>query len=88
MSYFIGILRGIGDIFLPKCSQVLSLLNVGSRAIFKSHKNPVQRGKSCYIYIYIHTLLKKITSLGIFFPGRIISFGFLYFPVNLCYCFV
>ena len=33
MSYFVGILHEIGDIFLPSCPQVLFVLNVGFRAL-------------------------------------------------------
>ena len=43
MSYFVGILSGIGNIFLSGYSQVFFLLNVGSRGIFKPHKSSVQR---------------------------------------------
>ena len=48
MFYFVGILCGVEDVFLPGYSQVLSLLNLGSRCISESHKNPVQKGESCY----------------------------------------
>ena len=41
MSYFVGILHEIRDIFLPGCSQVLSVLNVGFRGISELHKNLV-----------------------------------------------
>ena len=41
MSYFVGILRSVGDIFLPSCPQILSLLNVSFRGIFEPHKSPV-----------------------------------------------
>ena len=43
VSYFVSILHGVGNIFLPKCPQVLSLLNVGSSGISELYKNPVQR---------------------------------------------
>ena len=46
MSYFVGILCGVEDVFLLDCSQVLSLLNLGSRHISESHKNPVQKEKN------------------------------------------
>ena len=46
--YFVGILSIVRDIFLPGCSKVLLLLNVGFRGIFEPNKSPVQRGKSCY----------------------------------------
>ena len=46
--YFIGILSGIGDIFLPG-SQVFSLLNIRFRGISESYKSPVQRTESPYI---------------------------------------
>ena len=42
VSYFVGsVLRGIGDVFLLNCPQVLSMLNVGLRDIFESHKSSV-----------------------------------------------
>ena len=34
-SYFIGILNGIGDIFLPDYFQVFLLLNIRFRSIFE-----------------------------------------------------
>ena len=48
MPYFVGILRGIGDIFLPYCPQILSLLEVSFMGIFEPHKSPVQKGKFSY----------------------------------------
>ena len=48
MSYLIGILRKVGDIFLLGRSQILFLLNVGSRGISETHINLIQRGKSFY----------------------------------------
>ena len=48
MSYFVGILRGIGDIFLPYCPQILFLLEVSFMGIFEPHKSPVQKGKFSY----------------------------------------
>ena len=45
MPYFVGILRGIGDIFLPYCPQILFLLEVSFMGIFEPHKSPVQKGK-------------------------------------------
>ena len=33
VSYFVGILCGVGNIFLPGCPQVLFLLNVRSKGI-------------------------------------------------------
>ena len=48
VSYFVGILSGVRNIFLLNCPQVLSLLNVGFRGIFKPHKTQVQKGESCY----------------------------------------
>ena len=45
VSYFVNnIFQGVRDIFLLACLQILSLLNLGSRDIFKPHKNPVQIG--------------------------------------------
>ena len=42
VSFFVSsVLREIGDIFLLDCPQVLSMLNVGFRDIFESHKNSV-----------------------------------------------
>ena len=66
VSYFVAILSGVGDIFLPDYPQVLSLLNVRSRGISKPHKSSVQREESTlslslslsiYIYIYIFFFL-------------------------------
>ena len=48
MSYFVGILNGVGNIFLLGCSQVFSGLNVRFRGIFEPHKSLVQRGESSY----------------------------------------
>ena len=48
VSYFVGILSRVGDIFLSSCSQVFSLLNLRFRGIFELHKSPVQKEKSCY----------------------------------------
>ena len=49
VSYFVNnIFQGVRNIFLLACLQILSLLNLGSRDIFKPHKNPVQIGESCY----------------------------------------
>ena len=48
MSYFIGILRGVENIFLSDCLQVLSLLNVGSKDISESHKSPIKMGEFSY----------------------------------------
>ena len=42
MSYFVGILCKVRDIFLPGYLQVLSLLNLGSRGIFEQHKSPIK----------------------------------------------
>ena len=41
MSYFVGILREVGDIFLPGCSQILFLLNVGFMGTSEPNKNPI-----------------------------------------------
>ena len=42
VSFFVSsVLCGIEDIFLLNCPQVLSMLNVGSRDIFESHKSLV-----------------------------------------------
>ena len=38
VSYFVGILSRVRNIFLLNYPQVLSLLNVGFRGIFKPHK--------------------------------------------------
>ena len=53
MSYFIRILSGVREIYLPDCPQVFSQLNVRFRDIFERHKGPIQRVES-YIYIYIY----------------------------------
>ena len=41
MSYFVGILSGVGDIFLLSCPQVFFLLKVRFKNISKSHKSPI-----------------------------------------------
>ena len=42
-SYFVGdVLDGVKDLFLLRCPQVLSCLNLECRGIFKTHKNLVQ----------------------------------------------
>ena len=48
MSYFVGILSGVGDIFLLSCPQVFTLLNVRFKDISELYKSPVQRKKSSY----------------------------------------
>jgi len=48
--FFVGILSGVEDIFLPDCPQVFSLLNLRFRGIFKPHKKLVQRGEYSYKY--------------------------------------
>ena len=48
MSYFVGILSEFGDIFLPDCPQVFSLLYVRFRGISEPHKSPAQRAESSY----------------------------------------
>ena len=48
MSYFVCILSGVGDIFLPDCLQVFSSLNVRFKDIFEPQKSPVQRRESSY----------------------------------------
>ena len=41
MSYFVGILSEIGDIFLLNYPQFLSLLNIKFKGIYESHKSPI-----------------------------------------------
>ena len=41
MSYFVGILSGVGDIFLLSCPQVFILLNVRFKDISELHKSLV-----------------------------------------------
>ena len=41
MSYFIGILSNVGDIFLLGCSQVFFPLNVRFMSISKPQKSPI-----------------------------------------------
>ena len=48
MSYFVDILNRVGDIFLPNCPQIFSLLNVKFRDIFEPYKSPIQKGESSY----------------------------------------
>ena len=46
MSYFVGILNGVGDIFLLSCPQNFSLLNVRFMNIFKHIKIQSKEEKS------------------------------------------
>ena len=46
MSYFVGILSGVEDIFLPNYSQDFFLLNVKFKDFFEPYKNLVQKEKS------------------------------------------
>ena len=48
MTYFVGILSGVGDIFLPDCPQVFSLLNVRFRGISEPHKSSARKEESSY----------------------------------------
>ena len=48
MSYFVGILSGVGDVFLRDYLQVFSLLNLRFRGISESYKSPIQKEKSSY----------------------------------------
>ena len=48
VSYFVDILNRVGDIFLPNCPQIFSLLNVKFRDIFEPYKSPIQKGESSY----------------------------------------
>ena len=48
VSYFVGILSEVEDIFSPDYPQVFSLLNIGFRDISEAHKNLVWKGKSFY----------------------------------------
>ena len=48
MSYFVGILSVVGDIFLLSCPQVFTLLNVRFKDISELHKSLVQREESSY----------------------------------------
>ena len=41
VSYFVGILSEVGDIFLLSCLQVIFLLNLRFMSIFKLHKSLV-----------------------------------------------
>ena len=46
MSYFIGILSDVGDIFLSSCPQISPPLNVRFRSISKPQKKKIQSKKS------------------------------------------
>ena len=48
MFYFVGILRGVENISLLGCSQVLFLINVKFKDISESHKSLIQKGESFY----------------------------------------
>ena len=41
MSYFVGILHKVINIFLLGCPQIWSLLNIRSRGIYEPHKSPI-----------------------------------------------
>ena len=48
LSYFVSsVLRGIGDVFLLDCPQVLSMLNIESKGIFILHKSSI-KGRKFY----------------------------------------
>ena len=46
--YFVGILRGVRNVFLLGCSQVLSPLNVVSKGISESYQSSIQRREFYY----------------------------------------
>ena len=48
MFYFVGILRGVGNISLLGCPQVLFLTNLKFMGIPESHKSLIQKGESFY----------------------------------------
>ena len=48
MSYFVGFVSGVRDMFLLGCPQVVSLLNLRFKGISEPHKSPFQREKSSY----------------------------------------
>ena len=49
MSYFVGILSGVVDIFLPGCSQIFFLLNLRFMGIYEPHKSTtIQKGEFYY----------------------------------------
>ena len=54
MSYFLGSLSGVGDIFLLGYPLVLSLWNVESRGFSKPQKSPVHIREFC-LYTHTHT---------------------------------
>ena len=64
MSYFVGILRGVGDIFLPICPQVLFLLNVGFKGIYEPHKSSVQRGDFFSLSFFFFNFFFLLLSSG------------------------
>ena len=41
MSYFVDILSGVKNIFLPGYSQIFPLLNIRFMSIFKPYKSPI-----------------------------------------------
>ena len=52
VSYFVSILSGVRDIFLPGCPQVFSQLNIRFIDISEPHKSSIQRGES-YICVCV-----------------------------------
>ena len=49
MFYFVGILSGVLDIFLPNCPQIFFLLNLRFMSISEPHKSTtIQKGEFYY----------------------------------------
>ena len=73
MSYFVGILSGVGDIFLSDCSQIFFLLNIKFRGIFKPFLNHIkvqlyvyQSLKGTYIWVNMNIQKKKELRVVVF----------------------
>ena len=52
MFYFVGILSGVEDIFLPNCRQIFSPLKVRFKGISEPYKSPVQSDEYSYNRLY------------------------------------
>ena len=63
MSYVVGILSEVGDIFLRSCSQVFSLLNVRFRGILNNIKIQSKVGNPLIDSIDKTYLIAKICAL-------------------------
>ena len=65
VSYFVGILSGVGNIFLLSYPQVLSLLSVKFKGISEPHKNSIQKNEYCFFFFFFFLREKKMKNFVI-----------------------